>query len=461
MTSQLERGEVIIPEFGGELIQPGDAQYDEARQVFNGSIDRYPRFIARCGHITDIPRALRFAIDGGHQIAVRGGGHSVAGHALCDDGVVIDLSKLRGVEVDAQRRIAYVEPGATWRDVDAATSAFGLATPGGVISTTGVAGFTLGGGLGWLSRRFGLTCDNLIGAELLTPDGQVIWASNETNSDILWALRGGGGNFGIVTRFKYQLHEVPEVIGGFVAYDAADAESVIEHYRSVMDTADDELAAILDFAPTADGSSRSLITIIACCSRTDDAGSAQVQRLLTVPATGGCPVTPPKIRKCGYAMWQRVLDHTAPDGRLNYWKSAFLPNLSSEAAVTVSELARTQPSEASRIHLIRMGGDASRQEPDATAFSARYHPYVVHLITAWTSRIDTERCVAWAKGACARLRPYSAPGAYLNFIGDEGQGQVRSSFGVDSYERLVQLKTEVDPANRLCLNQNIMPRTFL
>jgi len=259
--------------FHGALIQPGDPRYDGARQVFNGMIDRHPALIARCADTEDISAAVRFAIDGGHLIAVRGGGHSVAGHAVCDGGVVIDLSQMSTVEVDPARRIARAQPGATWHDVDLATGRHGLATPGGVISTTGVAGFTLGGGVGWLSRCYGLACDNLVGATLATADDSILQVSADENPEVLWGLRGGGGNFGVVTTFDYALHEIPDVIGGIAAYAATDAESVIAHYQSVMDTAGDELSSILDLATAADGSGLQVVTVIACCTRTDESAS--------------------------------------------------------------------------------------------------------------------------------------------------------------------------------------------
>jgi FAD/FMN-containing dehydrogenase len=447
--------------FRGALIRPGDLGYDGARQVFNAMIDRRPALIARCAGPEDISAAIRFAVDGGHPMAVRGGGHSVAGHAVCDGGVVIDLSQLTAVEVDPARRLARAQPGATWHDVDLATGRHGLATPGGVISTTGVAGFTLGGGVGWLSRRHGLACDNLVSATLVTADGATLPVSADENPEVLWGLRGGGGNFGVVTRFDYALHEIPEVIGGIATYAATDAESVIAHYQSVMDAAGDELSSILDFATAADGSGLPVVTLIACCTRTDEPGAEQVRRLLTVTAPGVRAASPPLVRKFRYPAWQRMLDHTAPAGRLNYWKTLFLNALAPEAAAAIGDLARCQPSAWSRVHLIRMGGRASRQAPGATAFSARRHPYVVHLIAAWTDPAATQRCVTWAKDGHDSLQPYAAAGAYLNFIGDEGQSQIRASFGEQAYERLARLKTRLDPANRFRLNQNISPSAGL
>jgi FAD/FMN-containing dehydrogenase len=445
-----------LADFHGDLLRLGDPDYHSARQVFNGMIDRRPALIARCAGTDDIRLAIRVAVERGYRIAVRGGGHSVGGQSMCDDGMVIDLSGLREVIVDPDRRVAHAQPGATWRDLDAAAGRVGLATPGGVISTTGIAGFTLGGGVGWLSRRFGMTCDNLVGAQLALPDGDMVEASEDVNPEVLWGLRGGGGNFGAVTGFDFALHDIKSVVGGIAAYDINAAEAVVAHYRSRMDAADDELASILDFATADDGSGRQLVTIIACCSKADENGTAQVRDVLAVPAPGVQPVTS-LTRRFRYPLWQRILDHTAPAGRLNYWKTVFLTELGAQAITTISELGHSRPSPWSRIHVIRMGGRASRQAAGASAFSARHHPYLVHLITAWSDPADTERCVGWTKDAFERLQPYAAEGAYLNFVEQEGDPQIRASFGEETYDRLVQLKDRLDPANRFSLNQNIVP----
>jgi FAD/FMN-containing dehydrogenase len=444
-----------LTDFHGDLLQPGGPDYESARRVFNGLVDRRPALIARCSGTDDIRLAVRFAVERGYRIAIRGGGHSVGGQSMCDDGMVIDLSRLREVVVDPDRRVAHAQPGATWRDLDAAAGRVGLATPGGVISTTGIAGFTLGGGVGWLSRRFGMTCDNLVGAQLALPGGGMVEASEDLDPEVLWGLRGGGGNFGVVAGFDFALHDVESVVGGIAAYDITAAEAVVAHYRSCMDSAEDELASILDFATADDGSGRQLVTIIACCSKADGNATAQVRELLS-GAPGVHPVTA-LTRRFRYPSWQRILDHTAPAGRLNYWKTVFLTELSAEATTTISELGRSRPSPWSRIHVIRMGGKASRQASAASAFSARHHPYLVHLITAWSDPADTERSVAWTRDAFERLQPYAAEGAYLNFVEQEGDRQVRASFGAETYERLVQLKDRLDPANRFSLNQNIVP----
>jgi FAD/FMN-containing dehydrogenase len=441
--------------FAGDVVEPGDPDYDTAREVFNGLVDKRPAVLLRCRGSADIVLAVRYAVASGAQLAVRCGGHSVAGHSTTDGGVVIDLSLMRDVQVDPERRIATVGPGATWREIDRATARHGLACPGGVVSSTGVGGFTLGGGVGWLARKYGLTCDNLLSAELVLPTGEVLAVSEQENADVLWALRGGGGNFGVVSRFVLRLHPVDHVIGGISSYDDTEAEAVLDHYRATMDHAPDELASILDFA-TDEQSDRRLVTILACSPRTDDNGKQAVRNLIDVNTAGTAPVLS-LHRRFRYPTWQQVVDHTAPFGRLNYWKSVFLTELTDEAVRRIVRLGRTRPTPQTRLHLIRLGGHPSRVEPGATAFSARHHSYIVHLITTWTDPEDTARCQAWTAQAYEWLRPLAPDGAYLNFVGDEGQDRIRASFGVDTYRRLAELKTRLDPHNRFALNQNIVP----
>lgn len=444
-----------IPGFAGDVIVPDSAEYDSARAVFNGLIDKRPSVVLRCRSRADIVAAVRHAAGSGAEIAVRCSGHSVAGHSCTDGGIVIDLSAMRGVVVDPRHRIAVVEPGATWGDVDAAAARHGLACPGGVVSSTGVGGFTLGGGVGWLSRSYGLTCDNLTAAELVLAGGEVLFVSGAQNPEILWALRGGGGNFGVVAHFVLDLHPVDQVIGGVRAYDDTDAEAVLAHFRSQMGSAGDHLASICDFG-TEESSGRGLVTILGCSTNPDETGRADVAALLGVGAAAGEPVSSLQ-RELSYPTWQQVLDHTAPFGRLNYWKSVFLTELSDEAIGRIAQLGRTRPAPQSRLHLIRLGGVASRVSPEATAFSARNHPYIVHLITTWTDPADTRRCKAWTNEAYETLRPLGPAGAYLNFVGDEGQARIRASFGEPTYRRLAALKARLDPQNRFSLNQNIEP----
>ncbi|KKC06485.1 oxidoreductase [Mycobacterium nebraskense] len=446
-----------VPGFTGDVVYPDGADYDSARQVFNGLIDKRPGVVLRCRSRADIVAAVRYAVGSGAEIAVRCSGHSVAGHSSTDGGILIDLSLMRRVVVDPEHRIAVIEPGATWRDIDQATARHGLACPGGVVSSTGVGGFTLGGGVGWLSRTYGLTCDNLTAAELVLASGEVLFVSELQNPEILWGLRGGGGNFGVVAHFVLDLHPVDHVIGGVRAYDDADAEAVLEHFRAQMDNADDHLAALVDFG-TDEGSGRRLVTILGCSTAAEQVGQAAIGALLQVRGVTREPVMSLQ-REIAYPTWQQVLDHTAPFGRLNYWKSIFLTELSDEAIRRIALLGPTRPAPQTHLHLIRLGGFPSRVPPEATAFSARNHPYIVHLVTTWTDPADTERCQSWTDEAYESLRPLGPASAYLNFVGDEGQARIRASFGEVAYRRLAKLKARLDPENRFALNQNIEPAT--
>ncbi len=446
-----------VPGFAGAAVYPDSTDYDSVRQVFNGLIDKRPGVLLRCRSRADIVAAVRYAVDSGAEIAVRGGGHSVAGHSTTDGGVVIDLSLMRKVVVDPDKRIAVVEPGATWGDIDPVTTRYGLACPGGVVSTTGVGGFSMGGGIGWLSRAHGLTCDNLIGAELVLPTGEVLSVSESQHPDVLWGLRGGSGNFGVVAQFTLALHPVTHVLGGVVGYDNTDAEAALKHFRAEMDRADDHLAAILDFS-TDSKSGRHLVHIMGCSTRTDDIGQADLSALLDVTGAATKPVLSVQ-HKLEYTIWQQLIDQTAPFGMLNYWKSIFLTELSDEAIRRIALLGRSLPAPESRLHLIRLGGYASRVAPAATAVVTRQYPYIIHLMATWTDPADTERCKAWAGQAYEILRPLGPASAYLNFVGDEGQDRIRASFGDAAYQRLAALKARLDPGNHFRLNHNIEPAT--
>lgn len=445
----------VVPDFTGEAIGPGVARYDKARRVFNGLIDKRPGLILYPRSRADIIAAVRYAVGTGGEIAVRGGGHSVAGHSASDGGVVIDLGLMRGVRVDPEQRVAYVEPGCSWGDVDRATAAYGLACPGGVVSTTGIGGFCLGGGIGWLSRAYGMTCDNLVGADLVTASGEVLSVSETQDSEVLWGLRGGGGNFGVVAQFVIRLHPLEKVVAGLRSYDDIEAEAVLKHFRAQMDDAPDHLAAILDFSTDA-RSGRNTVNLLGCSTRIDQIGETDAAALLNVPGVTTKPLLTLQ-HTLEYPTWQQAIDQTAPFGGLNYWKSIFVTELGDEAIRRIALLGRSRPSAETRLHLIRLGGFAGRVAPDATAVSTRNYPYIIHLMTTWTDPEDTARCKAWAGQAFEILRPLGPKSAYLNFVGDEGPDRIRASFGDASYERLARLKARLDPANRFALNHNIVP----
>lgn len=443
--------------FTGDAVYPGDRFYDKARLVFNGLIDKYPSVILCPRSTADIVTAVRHAVDTGGEIAVRGGGHSVAGHSTSDGGVVIDLGLMRGVRVDPGQRLAYVEPGCTWGDVDRATTAHGLACPGGVVSTTGIGGFCLGGGIGWLSRAFGMTCDNLVGAELVTAAGEILSVSETQNPEVLWGLRGGGGNFGVVAQFVIRLHPVDRVVAGISSYDDTQAEAVLRHFRAHMDDAGDHIASILDFS-TDGKSGRNTVNLLGCSISVDETGSSAVAALLDA---GGVTTSPLMTlqRDFAYSIWQQAIDHTAPFGGLNCWKSVFVAELDDEAIRRIALLGRSRPSPQTRLHLIRLGGVAARVAPEATAVTTRNHPYIIHLMVTWSDPDDTERCTSWAGEAFEILRPLGPNGSYLNFVGDEGKDRVRTSFGDATYRRLARLKAQLDPGNNFALNHNILPAT--
>jgi FAD/FMN-containing dehydrogenase len=432
----------------GQVILPGDADYDNARKVWNGMIDRRPALIARCDGVGDVSKAIRFARDQHLLLAVRGGGHNVAGAGTCDGGLVIDLSHMKAVQIDSERRTARVEPGATWKEFDQEAQKYGLATTGGLISSTGVAGFTLGGGIGWLVRKHGLACDNLISAEVVIASGQLVRASAGENSDLYWGLRGGGGNFGVVTAFEFALHPVSTVVGGMVAHPLPRAREVLEFYRHFIATAPDELTTIVMFGTEPEG--HQIIGIAACYAGPMEQGTEVIRPLKEFG--------PPVMDVMGplpYTALQQAHDPTAPAGLQNYWKAAFLQDLSDEAIDAMIEYATNATSPLSMIGLYQLGGAMNRVAADATAFGHRDSGFVVNIVGIWPTPVDNDKHIDWARGLFAALQPY-AHGAYINFLGDEGEARVRAAYG-PHYERLVALKNKYDPTNLFRLNQNIPP----
>lgn len=430
----------------GQAVLPGDADYDEARKVWNGMIDRRPSLIARCAGVADVSRAVRLARNQNLLLAVRGGGHNVAGAGTCDGGLVIDLSPMKAVLVESKRSIVRVEPGATWKDFDEETQKYGLATTGGLVSSTGVAGFTLGGGIGWLVRKHGLACDNLLSAEVVTADGQLVRASADENPELLWGLRGGGGNFGVVTAFEFALHPVSTVVGGIVAHPLPRAREVLQFYRDFIATAPDELTTIVIFATTPEG--HQIIGIAACYAGPVEQGEEVIRPLKEFG--------PPVMDMMGplpYTALQQANDPTAPAGLQNYWKAAFLQDLSDEASDAIIESATNATSPLSMIHIHQLGGAMNRVAADAAAFGHRDEGFVVNIIGTWPTPVDNDKHIDWVRDLFSALQPY-AHGAYINFLGDEGQERVRSAYG-SNYERLVALKHKYDPTNLFRLNQNI------
>jgi FAD/FMN-containing dehydrogenase len=445
--------------FAGTLIRPGDRKYESARRVWNGMIDRRPALIARCAHREDVVSAVRFAREHGLALAVRGGGHNVAGNAVCDAGVVVDLSAQRAVEVDAVARTAHVSPGALLGDVDRATQAFGLATPTGNVSLTGVAGLTLGGGLGWIARKHGPACDNLLRAEVVIADGERVTASAEENPDLLWGLRGGGGNFGIVTALEYRLHPLgPQVLAGGVVHAFADAPEVLRFFADFAATAPDELSiAASTFRappgfPAAPELEGDLVTVLAVCYAGDLSAGERVLRPLR---SFGRPLAD-LVGPMPYTALQSGSDASYPSGRRNYWKSHFVGEISDAAIATVVEHAPRMTSPLSSFYFQHLGGAIARAGPDAAAFSHREAEFEFTILTVWEDPDEDAEHVTWARALFDAMAPH-ARGVYVNNLGTEGAERVKAAYAPATYERLVALKDAYDPENVFHLNQNVAP----
>jgi FAD/FMN-containing dehydrogenase len=447
--------------FAGEVIVPGSSRYESARRVWNAMIDRRPAMIACCSDAADVARALAFARGQDLAIALRGGAHNVAGNATVDDGVVIDLSGMKSIAVDVAGARAVAGPGLTWGEFDQATTAHGLATTGGLVSTTGIAGFTLGGGIGWLMRKHGLTCDNLVRAEMITADGVTLAASETEHPDLFWALRGGGGNFGVVTRFEYRLHPVSTVIGGLTLYPASRARDALRFFRELTDSAPDELTTLFAFltAPPAPFVPPALqgkpaVAIVACYAGDPPGGEAAVQPIKRFDPSGVDLIGP-----MPYTALQSMLDAGAPAGCMNYWKSSYLDRLDDAAIDTIVEHAAGMGAPLAQIHLHHMGGAVARVPAGATAFAHRRSAYAVNIVAMWMDAAENDRYVAWARRFSDAMEPHANGGVYVNFLGNEGEARVRAAYGDEAYTRLRRVKAQYDPDNAFRLNQNIAPAT--
>jgi FAD/FMN-containing dehydrogenase len=444
--------------FAGTVLVPGDHDYESARAIWNGSIDERPALIARCRTTQDIVTAVQLARGEGTTLAVRGGGHSVAGLCTCEGGVVIDLSSMRDVEVDVGRRRATVQPGATWADFDGAAAAHGLATTGGLISTTGVAGLTLGGGIGWLQRKYGLSCDNLVGAEVVTAGGEVVSVGETERSDLLWGLRGGGGNLGIVSRFEFTVHPVSTVFGGLMLFPLDRGKDVLTSFRDWAPDAPDEasmLASIMTAPPEpfvpAELVGQKAIAILGCwCGDLDD-GAAAVEPLRALGPSADVFGPMP------YVGLQSMLDGGAPAGMRNYFRGGFLDDLDDSVIDTALAHGVRMPSPMSQIHFHQMGGAVGRVSSGATAFSGRHAGYTYNIISTWTDPTEDAQHIDANRQLAEALIPLSIGGAYVNFVGDANADRVRSLYGDEIYDRLARLKREYDPSNVFSHNQNIRP----
>jgi len=447
-------------QFRGELIRPGDAQYEAARHVWNGAIDRRPALVARCTGVADVRAAVRFARERDLLVAVRGGGHNVAGTATCDGGLVIDLSPMKGIWVDPVARTARAQAGLLWGEVDRETQAFGLAMPGGIVTHTGIAGLTLGGGLGWLMRRYGLTIDNLLSADVVTADGGIVRASADEHPDLFWGLRGGGGNFGVVTAFEYRLHPVgPIVLAGMMVHPAATARELLGFYRDCVASVPDELTTIVvlttappaPFLPAA-VHGQPVVIIGACYAGPIEEG----ERALAPLRRFGEPLAD-TIRPTPYLVHQALLDPGVPHGLGYYWKSEYVPALSDALIATLVEHAWRAATPESYTIVFHLGGAVAAGDPEGSAFEDRRAGHAVNIDAVWSESSRAPACMAWTRSFWEALRPHSTGRVYVNFLGEEGQDRVRAAYGDAKYERLRALKRRYDPTNLFRLNQNIRP----
>lgn len=443
--------DALSSSLSGRVLLPGDAEYEQARALWNGMIDKRPAAIARCTSSADVVAAVNFARDQGYLLAVRGGGHNAAGNALCDDGLVIDLTAMRAVSVDPEARIARAQGGATWADFDRATGAHGLATTGGAISTTGIAGLTLGGGLGWLMRSYGMACDNLRAVEIVTADGQIHQANPDEHPDLFWAVRGGGGNFGIVTEFTYQLHPVTTVLGGMLIHPAACAKEALQFLRDFHPTAPDELTIFTAMMTAPDG--MPIVAFIVCYNGPIEDG----ERALAPLRAFGPPLAD-MVQPMPYTAQQMMLDEGFPSGMQVYWRSDFLRQLDDAAIDTLVEHYAGITSPLSALLLEQFGGAVRRVGTDETAFVHRDADFNLAIIGRWADPAEAERHIAWARGVHSAITPYTT-GAYVNYLGEEGEDRVRAAYGAGIYDRLVAVKNEYDPSNLFRSNQNIKPTT--
>jgi FAD/FMN-containing dehydrogenase len=449
----------LASELRGQILDAGDAGYEDARAIWNGMVDRRPGLIIRCADADDVVSAIRFV--GKHRllVSVRGGGHGIAGNAVCDGGLMIDLSQMKSVRVDPAARRARVEPGATLADIDKETQPFGLAVPTGINSTTGIAGLTLGGGFGWITRKFGLTLDSLVSVDVVTADGELRRASSSENAELFWALRGGGGNFGVVTAFEFQLHEVgPQVLAGLVVHPFSEAEAVLKAYREALAAAPDELtcwvvmrqAPPLPFLP-AECHGKEVLILAMCYCGDLAAGEAATARLRSI----GRPIAD-VVGKVPFATWQQAFDPLLTPGARNYWKSHDFTDLPDKALGVLTGAVGRLPGPECEVFIAHVGGAAGRVAANATAFPQRSSHFVMNVHARWREPGMDHACIGWARELFEAAKPYSAGTAYINFMPADEADRVQQAYG-GSYRRLAELKRRYDPSNLFRMNQNVTP----
>ncbi len=452
--------EKLRTEIRGTVALPGEPTYEQSRIIWNAMIDRHPAIVVRPAGAADVIRAVNFARDRLLLLSIRGGGHNIAGSAVCDGGLMIDLSAMKSVRIDPVSRMARVEPGVTLGEFDREAQSFGLATPTGINSTTGVSGLTLGGGFGWISRKFGLTVDNLLSVDIVTADGQLLRASDRENPDLFWAIRGGGGNFGVVTSFEFRLHPVgPQVLSGLLVHPLARAKEVLTQYRDVMAKASDDLscwfilrkAPPLPFVPTEYHGAEVLVLAICYAGKVED-GRAAIAPLRAI----GKPVAE-MIDSHPYAGWQSMFDPLLTPGMRNYWKSHSFATLSDGAIDAFVRAAGQLPSPHCELAVAGIGGAINRVSKQATAYPHRDVNYVLNIHTRWSEPAEDAKCIKWARDLFDSATPFATGGVYVNFMPEDEASRVQSGAYGPNYERLMALKQKFDPGNLFRANQNIRP----
>ena len=442
----------------GQTIVPGDAAYEEARKVYNGMIDRRPGVIVRCTDVADVMASIQFAREQGKDLSIRGGSHSVPGFGTNDDGVVIDLAPMKSVRVDPHARTVRADGGCTWGGFNHATYAFGMATTGGIIASTGIAGLMLGGGIGYLTRAFGLSCDNLISADVVTADGRFLVASKRQNEDLFWALQGGGGNFGVVTSFEYQLHPVKDIVAGLFFFPVDHSRAVLEFYREYIQKAPEELgmfpafqiAPPLPFIPPADHGKTFCIFVCCWAGRPEDAEK------IFAPIRKVAPIAAEMVSPMPYPTLNALFDPLLPAGLQHYWKAAFATDLTDGAIKAHLEFGPKVPVVNSTMHIYPINGAAGRVASDATAFAYRDAKFATVIAGMWPDPADNEKNTRWVKDYYKALQPHSSSGGYVNFMAGDDQGRIRDNYK-GNYDRLVTIKKKYDPGNLFHMNQNIKP----
>jgi len=450
--------EQLAQSFNGRLLRPGEDGYDGARTIFNAMIDRRPAIIAQPANAADVAAAVKFAAQHELLVSVKGGGHAVTGHAVSEDGLMIDLALLNEIKVDPQAKTAVAGGGTKWGELDAATQAHGLAVTGGRVPSTGIGGLTLGSGSGWLERKLGYTVDNMLGAEVVLANGDIVHANQNENPDLFWGLRGGGGNFGIVTKFEYRLHEIgPIVFGGMLIFPRFRAAEVIRTYRDLLETADDDVGGGVGLvcAPPAEFVPEPMhgmpvVGVIVCYTGKPEDGPAAMKPILDLGPVMNMTQPMP------YVEVQKLIEEANPPGMQQYWKAAMLPELPDEAIEALATATAEPRSTMTAVIIMPLGGAVHRVPDDATAMGWRGAKWGIHILGEWPDPTENEEQVAWVRNVDAAVQPWTQKGAYLNYLMDEGEQRVKESFGTH-YKRMEELKNKYDPTNFFRLNQNIKP----